>query len=108
MIPQMIIDHFEVMHINITFNELHSRFGFTKKEWEKRFKDFISSQPGNASELDAFIKFGNRFFNPVLNEILCRNSVHPTFVQMLLYIIEKNSVPKSRPPVSDGSKGKRG
>ncbi len=94
MIPQAITDHFDLMHIEIVFRELHDRFGFNKKEWEKKFKSFLSQQPRNTSELDAFIKFGNRFINPVLNEILCRNSLHATFPQMVLYIVEKNSVRK--------------
>lgn len=96
MIPQAITDHFDLMHIDIVFRELHDRFGFNKKEWEKKFKSFLSQQPRNTSELDAFIKFGNRFINPVLNEILCRNALHATFSQMVLYIVEKNSVPKPK------------
>lgn len=96
MVPQLITDYFESMHLEIMFNELHDRFGFNKGEWKKKFNEFLSQQPRNTSELDAFIKFGNRFINPVLNEILCRNSLHTTFVKMLLYVIEKNSVPKPR------------
>ena len=99
MIPQVITDHFDLMHIAIVFRELHDRFGFNKKEWEKKFKVFLSQQPRNTSELDAFIKFGNRFINPVLNEILCRNALHATFPQMVLYIVEKNSVPNPKSPL---------
>jgi hypothetical protein len=96
MIPQVLTDHFDLMHIDIVFNELKFRFGFNKKEWEKKFKAYLLQQPRNTSELDAFIKFGNRFVNPVLNEILCRNTAHSTFTHLLLYIVEKNSVPKKK------------
>jgi hypothetical protein len=94
MIPQAITDHFDLMHIERVFGELHDRFGFNRKEWEKKFKSFLAQQPRNTSELDAFIKFGNRFINPVLNEILCRNTLHATFPQLVLYIVEKHSVTK--------------
>jgi hypothetical protein len=93
-IPQLLIDYFEPMHINIMFDELQDRFGFPKKQWRKRFDDFLQSQSRNTSELDAFVKFGNRFINPVLNNILCRRELHTTFNKMLLYIIEKHSIPK--------------
>ena len=104
MIPQVLTDHFDLMHIDLVFHELNTRFGFNKKAWEKKFKAFLLQQPRNTSELDAFIKFGNRFVNPVLNEILCRNSVHATFTHLLLYIVEKNSVPKknTRPSSNKG------
>ena len=96
MIPQALTDHFDLMHIDLVFNELKVRFGFNKSEWEKKFKTFLLQQPRNTSELDAFIKFGNRFVNPVLNDVLCRNSGHTTFIHLLLYIVEKNSVPKKK------------
>ncbi len=94
MIPQLISDHFEAMHIDLVFDELETRFGFNLKAWKKKFQEFLSRQPRTTSEMDAFIKFGNSFINPILNEILCRNSLHSTFVKMLYYIVEKNSVPK--------------
>ena len=93
MIPQLISDHFEPMHIDLVFRELRTRFGFNEATWRKKFQEFLARQPRTTSEMDAFIKFGNTAINPVLNEILCRNSLHSTFVKMLYYIVEKNSVP---------------
>ena len=61
MIPQVLTDHFDLMHIDHVFHELKARFGFNKKEWEKKFKAYLLQQPRDTSELDAFIKFGNRF-----------------------------------------------
>ena len=96
MIPQLLTDNFDLMHIDMVFVELQTRFGFRKQEWQKKFKAFLAQQPRNTSELDAFIKFGNRFVNPVVNEILCRNALHPTFQQLVMYVVEKNSVPKKK------------
>jgi hypothetical protein len=96
MIPQLISDHFEPMHIDLVFKELKSRFGFNDKAWRKKFEEYLSRQPRTTSEMDAFIKFGNSLVNPVLNEILCRQALHATFVKLLFYVIEKNSVPKGR------------
>ena len=93
MVPQLISDHFEPMHIDLVFRELGDRFGFNQKAWRKKFEEYLSRQPRTTGEMDAFIKFGNSFINPVLNEILCRNSLHATFVKLLFYIVEKNSVP---------------
>ena len=96
MIPQLISDHFEPMHVDLVFRELRDRFGFNVSAWKKKFQDFLSHQPRTTTEMDAFIKFGNASINPVLNEILCRNSLHPTFVKLLFFVVEKNSVPKGR------------
>lgn len=96
MIPQVISDNFEPLHIDLVFRELKSRFGFNEKVWRKKFQEYLVRQPRATSEMDAFIKFGNSAINPVLNEILGRNALHSTFVKMLYYIIEKNSVPKKR------------
>ena len=96
MIPQLISDNFELMHIDLVFKELQSRFGFNEIAWKKKFQEYLTKQPRTTSEMDAFIKFGNSFINPVLNEILSRNSLHSTFVKMLYYVVEKNSVPKAR------------
>ncbi|MDZ4714624.1 MAG: hypothetical protein SH819_04060 [Cytophagales bacterium] len=92
MIPQLISDHFEPMHIELVFRELHTRFGFNEPAWKKKFHEYLTHQPRTTSEMDAFIKFGNSAINPVLNAILCRNSLHSTFVKMLYYVVEKNSV----------------
>ena len=96
MIPQLISDNFELLHIDLVFKELQSRFGFNEIAWKKKFQEYLTKQPRTTSEMDAFIKFGNSFINPVLNEILSRNSLHSTFVKMLYYVVEKNSVPKAR------------
>ena len=93
MVPQLISDHFEPMHIDLVFRELEGRFGFNQKAWRKKFEEYLSRQPRTTGEMDAFIKFGISFINPVLNEILCRNALHATFVKLLFYIVEKNSVP---------------
>lgn len=96
MVPQLISDHFEPMHIDLVFKELKERFGFNEKGWRKKFEEYLVKQPRTTSEMDAFIKFGNTFVNPVLNEILCRNALHATFVKLLFYIVEKNSVPRGK------------
>lgn len=76
-------------HMNLTWSELQSRFGFNIDHWKKEFKTFMSSQPRNVSELDGFIQFGNRRINPVMNNILGRNELFPTFNNFLCFIIRK-------------------
>ena len=93
MLPRS-MNYYELIHIDIMFDELHKRFGFNEAEWRKEFQRFLAKQPRNTSELDAFVKFGNAFINPVLNNILRRENNRNTFQAMLFYIIEKNSMPK--------------
>jgi hypothetical protein len=91
MVPESIIKYYDQMHVDLTFRELHDRFGFPVKEWKEKFRQYLLTQPRNTSELDAFVKFGNRVINPVLNEVLCRRPSHDTFNKMLYYVIEKSS-----------------
>jgi hypothetical protein len=89
MIPQNIINHFDEYHITLTWNELHERFGFDLKSWKQRFRDEFYKQPRSTSEVEFFLIFGNRFINPLLNDILGRRSLHPTFNKLVDYVIDK-------------------
>ena len=80
---------FQEMHIEIVWDELRLRFGFDIKAWKKEFHEFLSTQPRNTAEPDAFIVFGNRRINPVLNGILRRNELFPTFNKLVAYILNR-------------------
>ncbi|HEY4655337.1 MAG TPA: hypothetical protein VIH22_12535 [Cyclobacteriaceae bacterium] len=69
------------------FRELNARFGFPVKEWKKRFSEELGKKPRNQSAEEYFMHFGNTFINPVLNEILCRNRLHPTFNKFVEYVV---------------------
>ncbi|MFZ9503237.1 MAG: hypothetical protein ACO263_01580 [Cyclobacteriaceae bacterium] len=79
------------MHIAIIWDELRLRFGFDLKAWKTEFAEFLNSQPRNTNITDAFIVFGNRRINPVLNSILRRNDLYPTFNKLMQYVISRNS-----------------
>jgi hypothetical protein len=83
------INDFQEMHILIVWDELRLRFGFDLKAWKNDFSSFLASQPRNTTETDAFIQFGNRRINPVLNSILRRNELYPTFNNLILYVVRQ-------------------
>lgn len=99
MIPQNIERNFEAIHINMVWEELEKRFGFNVKEWKKSFKEQLSSQPRSISEVEFFLRFGNRHLNNILNQILCRNAGFPTFNRLVDYILERENKPKRRSAV---------
>jgi len=74
-------------HISRIWNELHDRFGFDIKKWKARFEDYHKKHPRMDSKLSAFNHFGYDEINPVLNKILCRNNMHPTFNNLVQYVI---------------------
>ncbi|MBX7125472.1 MAG: hypothetical protein K1X47_07255 [Cyclobacteriaceae bacterium] len=90
MIPKNITDHFELMHVSRTWDELHARFGFDLKGWKKEFREFLLRQPRNTTEVDAFLIFGSRQINPVLNRILSRDPSYPTFHKLIDYILNEH------------------
>jgi len=80
---------FSEMHITLTWNELHERFGFDLKTWKKKFNDYLMKQPRETDIVSAFFRFGNDRLNPILNEILGRSSGYPTFNRLTAYVAKK-------------------
>jgi hypothetical protein len=80
---------FELAHIPRVWTELQERFGFNLILWKKKFAEYLKKQPRTVSEIEAFIYFGNKAINPVINEILCRQSQFPSFTRLLEYVMNK-------------------
>jgi hypothetical protein len=80
---------FSEMHINLTWDELHTRFGFDLKTWKKKFSDYLMKQPRETDLVSAFLRFGNDRLNPLLNEILGRSTGFPTFNRLTTYVAKK-------------------
>jgi hypothetical protein len=77
-------------HISQVWNELHDRFGFDTKKWKAKFAAYVQRHPRYESNLSAFNHFGFDEINPVLNKILGRNDLYPTFNNLVRYVIEKS------------------
>ena len=69
--------------------ELRTRFGFDIKKWKTRFASYAQNHPRYDSTVSAFNHFGFDEINPVLNKILCRNEMYPTFNNLVEYIVKK-------------------
>jgi hypothetical protein len=82
-----VFDDLTEMHIQQTWDELTDRFGFDEKGWKKKFSDYLAKQPPRTLPVEVFTRFGNLFINPVLNSILCRGESHPTFNNLVEYVI---------------------
>lgn len=76
-------------HITLVWMELHDRFGFDIKKWQAKFVLYARNHPRYNSTVSAFNHFGFDEINPVLNKILCRNEMYPTFNNLVEYIIKK-------------------
>ncbi len=90
-LPHNIIDNFQEIHVKMVWEELHIRFGFNLRDWKKKFNSYLSRQQRQTHELDAFLKFGITELNPVLNSILCREHYHPTFMNLVEYVLTKHN-----------------
>ncbi|HNP07380.1 MAG TPA: hypothetical protein PKN99_07120 [Cyclobacteriaceae bacterium] len=91
MIPLNIQNQFEEAHIEKVWDELKTRFGFNVPEWKKKFEAGFIKQSREVSRVEYFLRFGNGSINPVLNDILCRRSLHPTFNKLVDYLLEKEN-----------------
>jgi hypothetical protein len=82
-----VFDDLTEIHIQQTWDELTDRFGFDEKGWKKKFNDYLDKQTQQALPVEIFTRFGNLFINPILNSILCRGESHPTFNNLVEYVI---------------------
>lgn len=81
---------FTEYHITQVWSELQERFGFDIKKWKAKFAAYTQEHPRYDSVLSAFNHFGFDEINPVLNKILCRNELFPTYNNLVKYVIKKN------------------
>ena len=88
-LPREVENEFMEYHISIVWNELHNRFGFDIKKWKARFEEYRKKHTRINSKLSAFNHFGYEEINPVLNNILCRNDLYPTFNNLIQYVVQK-------------------
>jgi hypothetical protein len=80
--------YFEEANIRLVWRELECRYGFPLEPWKKRFADYCDKSQIK-DPIEGFYKFGNEVINPVMNEILCRRSGHPTFLKFVEYVLRK-------------------
>jgi hypothetical protein len=84
------------IHIQQVFDELANRFGFPEKKWKERWKAHLAGKPRGEDEIGLFLSFGNEYINPILNALLVRNPVHPTFTNLCEYIITHSPAYKAK------------
>lgn len=89
MIPQNITERFEAADVEVILKELHYRFGFATREWKAKFEQALDRKPRGTTNEEFFLIFGNRVINPLLNEILCRPAGHPTFQNLVDYVLSR-------------------
>lgn len=74
-------------HITLVWSLLREKFGFDVKEWKRKFLKFHEEQKNGTTITDSFYRFGNKFIEPVLNAILCRRELHPTFNKVVEHVM---------------------
>jgi len=80
-------DRFDENHINKVWEILGSKFGFNVKEWRMRFREYQLRHHRKSMDVDAFLIFGEKVLNPLLNQILQRREGFPTFQRMVRFVI---------------------
>jgi len=87
--PRDVEDELSTVHIEKTWELLEEKFCFNIKIWKQEYKQYYQKQPHSVSEREAFVEYGAQFINPLLNMILKRQSHHPTWGNMLIYVVKK-------------------
>ena len=88
-LPHDIEDELSSLHIEKVWELLEEKFCFNVKVWKKEFNDF-QKQTSSTEYREAFVRFGHEHINPILNLILRRKEYHPTWLNILTYIVKKH------------------
>lgn len=88
---QVKLPEFTSFHIDRVWALLGEQFGFNTRQWKFRFADYREEMKIKRKDLDHdlvsdFYYFGNTVINPVLNQILGRNDVYPTFNNLIHFV----------------------
>ena len=87
-LPRDVENSFEEAHIQKIWNVLEEKFSFNIKGWKEDFNKYLANQSREISERQAFIEFGLKKIQPLLNGILKRTDYHPTWINLMRWIIK--------------------
>jgi hypothetical protein len=87
-LPRDVENGFEEIHMEKTWHFLTEKFSFNNKGWKDDFKKYLASQSREISERQAFVEFGLKKIQPILNGILKRSEYHPTWINLMRWIVK--------------------
>ena len=87
-LPRDVENTFEEGHIQKVWNVLEEKFSFNVKGWKEDFSKYLISQSREISERQAFMEFGLKKIQPLLNSILRRTDYHPTWINLMRWIVK--------------------
>jgi hypothetical protein len=87
-LPRDVENSFEEVHIQKIWNVLEEKFSFNIKGWKEEFTKYLNSQSREISERQAFIEFGLKKIQPLLNGILKRTDYHPTWINLMRWVVK--------------------
>jgi hypothetical protein len=67
---------------------LSEKFSFNARGWKDDFKKYLAGQSREISERQAFVEFGLKKIQPILNGILKRSEYHPTWINLMRWIVK--------------------
>jgi hypothetical protein len=87
-LPRDVENGFEEVHIDKIWNVLEEKFSFNVKGWKDHFNKYLASQSREISERQAFVEFGLKKIQPLLNGILSRTEYHPTWINLMRWVVK--------------------
>ncbi len=87
-LPRDVENSFEEVHIQKIWNVLEEKFSFNIKGWKEDFNKYLLNQSREISERQAFIEFGLKKIQPLLNGILKRTDYHPTWINLMRWVVK--------------------
>jgi hypothetical protein len=77
-------------HMDRTWTVLQEKFSFNIQGWKKDFRQYYSRQSERVTELQAFMEFGLKHIQPLLNKVLKRSDDHPTWHRLIEWVVRNN------------------
>lgn len=87
-LPRDVENAFEEAHIQKIWFVLEDKFSFNTKAWKEEFNKYLTTQSREISERQAFVEFGLKRIQPILNGILKRTDYHPTWINLMRWVVK--------------------
>jgi hypothetical protein len=96
LIPKDVREVFDETDIDKVWAYLRETFHLNVSRWQRVFEQEYRQSSRNMTKMEVFVRFGQRHWLKAFNIILAREELHPTWIDLLRYIVKEKIEAKRR------------
>lgn len=96
LIPKDVREVFDETDIDKVWTYLKDTFHLNVSRWKQAFEREYRQSSRSMSKMEVFVRFGQKHWLKAFNVILAREELHPTWIDLLRYIVKDKIEAKHR------------